>query len=642
MSFLLNDLIMKKKSFCSVEVKFKFPLFTPDVKFSSIKYAKIYISYSGLSEKIEKIVWKKDFKDDEDVSVVFEKILIGKKCIASVEFFDENENSVKKFLLRSVFDSEEKEKIFVSPKKNETSFASVLYEILNIFDLDDLFCDGRFSVIKNAVDSSCDFCLFDINKLSGELKGFSFPYGRSKNDYVLLPGEVSVSSKIEGGFYVYVNDFLSFPQKLENNFAKISGICPGYKEIFLLDDKKNIIASEEILIEAGKEIKFVFENKENIKNVKNLDFYPSDEEFLKCFKDEPEKKRFVILFSEKLYQKKVDSLKACFNSGINDHDGNYSGEHINLFYDERGFWFCYAEYKNLSSVNQSGQPSYNFKVNGKMISPPDFVPDGYVYQKFNESSPGKKFLVLIYSFQDEKKITSLLSKAKSVKKLSDFDLSAKDGQMQISNFRKLPGTNHLFRSFHPYKDDKKNISDTSEKRLQVLWSLCEENKISCDINLSDDSLQSPTYRMPSFYEKIIENKKILYITQLSYSVCYEKPDSFVFAEGIKKIVEFINLNSGNFLIHCAIGTDRTGVVSAVLSLLCGSSWSSVEKDYCSSINMGLLEYRGPGCIRKSIQTLLSLSEFDEKLDFKKLLKEYFVKSGVLSESQIDEFIKKVV
>lgn len=125
-------------------------------------------------------------------------------------------------------------------------------------------------------------------------------------------------------------------------------------------------------------------------------------------------------------------------------------------------------------------------------------------------------------------------------------------------------------------------------------------------------------------------------------MCYENPDSIVFAEGIKKIVEFINLNSGNFLIHCAIGTDRTGVVSAVLSLLCGASWRSVENDYCSSINMGLLEYRGPFCIRKSIQTLLALPEFDENIDFKKLLKEHFVKSRVLSESQIDEFVKKVV
>ena len=633
---------MKKQLFCSVEVKFKFPHFTPDVKFFPIKYAKIYISYSGLSEKIEKIVWKKDFSDDEEISVVFEKILCEKKSIASVEFFDENEKSVKKFLLRSIFDSEKKEKISIAPEKNDTPFASVLYEILNIFDLNELFLDGRFSVIKNAVDSSCDFCLFNINKLSGELKGFSFPYGRIKSDYVLLPGEVYVSSKIEGGFYVYVNDFLSLPEKIETDSVKISGICPGYKEIFLLDDKKNIIASEEILIEEGKLIKFVFEKKNHEKNIKKLDFYPSEQEFLKCFKDEPEKKRFVLLFSEKLYQKKLNSLQACFNSGINDHDGNYSGEHINLFYDERGFWFCYANYKNLSSVNQSGQPSYNFKADGKMILPPDFVPDGYIYQKFNESSPGKKFLVLIYSFQNEKKITSLLSKAKFVKKLSDFDLSTKDGQMQISNFRKLPGTNHLFRSFHPYKDDKKNISDTSESRLESLWKLCEENKISCDINLSDDSLQSPTYGMPSFYEKIIENKKILYVTQLSYSVCYENPDSIVFAEGIKKIVEFINLNSGNFLIHCAIGTDRTGVVSAVLSLLCGASWRSVENDYCSSINMGLLEYRGPFCIRKSIQTLLALPEFDVNIDFKKLLKEHFVKSRVLSESQIDEFVKKVV
>ena len=232
---------MKKQLFCSVEVKFKFPHFTPDVKFFPIKYAKIYISYSGLSEKIERIVWKKDFSDDEEISVVFEKILCEKKSIASVEFFDENENSVKKFLLRSIFDSEKKEKISIAPEKNETPFASVLYEILNIFDLNELFLDGRFSVIKNAVDSSCDFCLFNINKLSGELKGFSFPYGRTKSDYVLLPGEVYVSSKIEGGFYVYVNDFLSLPEKIETDSVKISGICPGYKEIFLLDDKNHNI-----------------------------------------------------------------------------------------------------------------------------------------------------------------------------------------------------------------------------------------------------------------------------------------------------------------------------------------------------------------------------------------------------------------
>lgn len=366
------------------------------------------------------------------------------------------------------------------------------------------------------------------------------------------------------------------------------------------------------------------------------------EHLKKCFIDDPENKRFVVLFDENLYGAKPQSVKAEFNKGINDHNGEYKGSHYSMTQHSKGFWYCSVPYEDVQATNQCGQPSYNFKVDGNIINPPSYVPDGYIYQKFNASNAGKAFLCLIYNSQDENEICSRLFQAKKCKKLKDFDLSTEEGQQQISNFRLVPGTTTLFRSFHPYNDDdKKSISDTSKKRMEYVIKLSEKAGIKADINLSDTSQKNATYGMPEYYQKIIDNNAVLYMTDCSYGQCYETPDSEQFGKGIAKIVRFINKTEGPYQIHCAIGTDRTGVVCAVLAGLCGADINQITEDYCKSIEMGIYEYRGPGAVRYSLQKILGVQFLEDIPDLKQGLTDYFVKNKYLSKSEIEKMQEKL-
>ena len=366
------------------------------------------------------------------------------------------------------------------------------------------------------------------------------------------------------------------------------------------------------------------------------------DDFLKCFIDDDKNKRFIVLLSEKLYGSRPQSVKAEFNKGINDHNGEYKGKHYQMTRNNDGFWYCAVPYIDVQATNQSGQPTYNFKVDNEIITPPKFVPDGFVYQKFNGPYPGLKFLCLIYNSQNQNEISRRLSLAKRSKSLKDFDLDSIQGQMQIANFRLVPGTKNLYRSFHPYNDeDKKNISDTSQMRMKYVKELSEKYNVKADINLSDNELKTATYEMPEFYKKIIESNLILYMTDCNYSQCYETPDSRQFANGIKKIVQFVNKTPGPYITHCALGTDRTGIVCAVLSGLCGASWNDIQEDYCKSIEMGIYEYRGPGAVKYSIQKLLGVDFLEDVPDLQKVLTDYFVKGGYLTYREIEQMKERL-
>ena len=293
----------------------------------------------------------------------------------------------------------------------------------------------------------------------------------------------------------------------------------------------------------------------------------------KCFVDDRENKRFVVLLSEKLYGGPIYSASALFNRGINDHEGDYRGKHYIMTRKEgeEAFWYCCVPYIDVQQTNQSGQPSYNFMVNETIIPPPSFVEDGYIYQKFWGESGKDRFLVLIYSSQNEEAIKKRLAQGKKCKSLKDFDLTKEEDQKKLANFRLTAGTRNLYRSYHPYCDDKSNISDTSQKRMECLALLGQKAGIRSDINLSDKCPGQASYSMPDFYQKMIDEDAVLYMTDCGYDVCYSESNSERFAKGIKKIVEFINSRPGPYLIHCRIGTDRTGVICAVISALCGSS-----------------------------------------------------------------------
>ena len=464
------------------------------------------------------------FKDGDEIKI--ENIPAGKDRIITIKAFDSNKNELPNFHLRAVSDIISGKENSIKIGQDTTAFGDVLFGVKNIFNFEELEKDARMNAIRAVIDTTIPPCLFNSSKLIGELQGFSFPYSSTQADYCLSTGEIDFDYLLGENFSVSVNDPLS--EKLTNqsaaNSIKLKGIAPGNWILVIENENAQILEKYEIQVESGKTTvlgKLAHEDLSTQQNsIEGLQI--TEENFRKCFVDDFPNKRFVVLFSETLYGSSPNSVKADFNKGINDHNGEYKGRHYKMTRDSNGFWYCSVPYSEVQQTNQCGQPSYNFKVDEKLIPPPEFVPDGYIYQKFNGMSKGEKFLVLIYPTQDEKSVCQKLSAAKKCKSLSDFDLTSEEGKKQIANFRLVPGTKNLYRSFHPYNDDdKKELSNTSKKRMKYVASLSAEANIKADINLSDLKQISTTYKMPEYYQEIIDNDAVLYMTDCSYSECYE-------------------------------------------------------------------------------------------------------------------------
>ena len=213
--------------------------------------------------------------------------------------------------------------------------------------------------------------------------------------------------------------------------------------------------------------------------------------------------------------------------------------------------------------------------------------------------------------------------------------------MQISNFRLVAGTKTLYRSYHPIKDDKTAISDTSEARMKCLEELSKEAGINFDINLADDTLKTATYYVPAYYKKIISSNKIYYMTKCGYDICYSQSDTKAFAEGIKNLLDKIAETEGPYQFHCAIGTDRTGICGAVIGGLCGAEWNQIQDDYYSSIQMGIFEYRGPGCVRYSMQNFLQEKNISEVKNLQEKIIAVLKERTDIKDSTIRDAIKNL-
>jgi hypothetical protein len=97
-------------------------------------------------------------------------------------------------------------------------------------------------------------------------------------------------------------------------------------------------------------------------------------------------------------------------------------------------------------------------------------------------------MIVVFSTDDLEQIKANSERAGYIRPLSDFNLDDPVDQAAISNFRLVPGTTQLFRSYHPYKasrGDSKGV-DTEYWRLYYVKELATAAGIKSDICLSDN------------------------------------------------------------------------------------------------------------------------------------------------------------
>lgn len=319
-----------------------------------------------------------------------------------------------------------------------------------------------------------------------------------------------------------------------------------------------------------------------------------------------------------------------------------------LTYDsESSVWTVTLPYSKVRIPGNSGQPEYKFVTNGSSWqsgSGRSFIPEGYVFMTSDKNN------IVIFNDDDLEAIRANSRTANTVKKAAEFDTSTREGQEEVSNFRLVPGTKKLFRCYHPFKWSRESY-DSEPVRIDFVQSLSEEEGIQSDICLSGDdsgsltsyNVNGKTYteKVPAYYKSMTSAGHVLQVGTAngktpSYEYVYYKSTSERFRQWVKEIVDFIidDDTPAPFTIHCRLGTDRTGVFSAVLAALCGASWDEIAADYQKSNRMCIKEFRDYHLLQYSFEQMLGADDIHDVSDIPGGIQDYFINNGTLSHDDI--------
>lgn len=312
--------------------------------------------------------------------------------------------------------------------------------------------------------------------------------------------------------------------------------------------------------------------------------------------------------------------------------------------EESNCYYCTVSRKEAYIPANSGQPEFKFYRDGSWLDAPSWVPS---INRF----PSTTNILLVLASDDTTRIRANQSIAAVVRPLSDFDLNDPVDQHKISNFRQVPATTCLFRSYHPYHAYRAQY-DTEHERLFWVDSLATAAGIKNDICLSSNESgkmnkytcggKTYTEAIPPYYQDIIAKNRVLYVgtqngSTPEYNDVYFNPTGVKFGQWIAEVVDFIidSVNPGPFEIHCALGTDRTGVFSATLAALCGATWEQIYTDYEYTNNMQIEEFRDRNILAYSFGLMCGVTDMNAVSDMEQAISQYFIRAGYLTQAHID-------
>lgn len=371
----------------------------------------------------------------------------------------------------------------------------------------------------------------------------------------------------------------------------------------------------------------------------------------RCFVDNPESKTVTFIFDNALW--KVSSVSSVNVSG-SFNQWKVKDEFKMTYDSDQKVWTLTLDYPTVKIPGNSGQLEYKFVTNGsgwQSGSGRSFIPEGYVFMTSDKNN------IVVFDDDDFDTIKANSKLAGTTKSLSDFDLSTREDEEAVSNFRQVPSTSGLYRCYHPFKWSRSEY-DTEPVRINLVKSLSEQAGIKGDICLSGDETGSLTsytvggvkYKeeIPEYYQDMIDKERVLYVgtcngSTPSYNTVYYSPTSTKFGQWVKEVVDFINSDKTEapYTIHCRLGTDRTGVFCAVLAALCGAPWSDIAADYQLTNRMCIREFRDYHLLQHSLQVLLGVDDINKVNDLPDALADYFTTNGILDQADIDNLKAKI-
>ena len=319
---------------------------------------------------------------------------------------------------------------------------------------------------------------------------------------------------------------------------------------------------------------------------------------------------------------------------------------------------------DLQKRGNSGQPEFLFQVTPT---------SGSAYTlKASSSTMDSRLLfinngenmLLLFPGDDIAEIGRRGDTAKTIAPLSNFQpLTDSANIAHLTNFRRVPTTACLYRSYHPYNPDRAKYS-TEYRRMSQLAQLGATYNIQSDIALSGDQTSKAgttytcagmtrTITIPDYYQAIIRNSNVLYVGTENgitpdYNTAVFRTNDTMFGQWMQEVVRFINAHPAPFQIHCSLGADRTGAFCATLAALCGASWAQIADDYHQTSNLMIQEYRHPNCVRYELYLLtgewpevFAPTSPESGLTLQQAVAKHFIEGGYLTQDEIDACVEKL-
>lgn len=340
------------------------------------------------------------------------------------------------------------------------------------------------------------------------------------------------------------------------------------------------------------------------------------------------------------------------------------------YLDERGedgSYYHTFTYEEVERPGNSGQPEFTFIIDMKDDSTyfyiwPDTVGEHAVDKRlmFYNGIPCVMLTMpggLHYLTTDRNELYQRSLIAREIRPLSDYNLADSVDQHRISNFRSVPGTLGLYRSYHPFYPSM--YQETEEPRLYWVGELGAQKGIKSDICLTGnmESHAGKYYHyeedsflitIPPFYQAIIDSSRVCYVGGgggLSVAECYYRTESALVAQWFAEMVRFINDTSHPMpmLIHCAIGADRTGMFCALVEALCGQDWPTIVTDYMATGDMRVQTYRHPNRLRYGLIRMTGLDPAAcTAAQLTAAIRHHLVETmGVLTHAEIDQMVQRL-
>lgn len=402
-------------------------------------------------------------------------------------------------------------------------------------------------------------------------------------------------------------------------------------------------------------------------------------ELARGYSEDTENKTITFLLNKKLWN--VESglenvyVRGSFNSWANVDKFKMTETEEN--------YECTVQFEDLTALGNSGHPEFKFNTLGNddgYLNNFDkkFIPEPYCFHTSDNN------LIIIYTGEDIEDIKRCSQTASIWKALSDWDLDDPAEVRKFANFRKVPGTTNLYRSWHPYKckTHKSNVFKTAENtkgyfiratepvRHQKVIGLYEANGIKTDICLSEDETSNLqtwdvgtdvakndnvqdsgtdyTESIPAYYQAMLDAGNVLHMTftnseneeeVMQYKYIYQADYNEKYLnDALQCIIDFIKEgHSAPYGIHCRLGNDRTGYYCAVISGLCGASWAEIAEDYQKSNYTYLGEYRDQRLLKQVFEKQFNITDITNYTgtELKAAMYSYYTKNSELQVSEAD-------